>query len=159
MGGSHPAAVRTRSARRGGAARGDAGSGPGGESKRRDGLSPRLRLDVGRTVQVLQVAANQANSIALPLIAALAIAAGLPAIGENLQFPDLGGLMSYGAPLGEMNCRAGGYIARILHGERAGDLPVMQPESFEFIVNLKAAKGLGINLPESFIQQATQVIE
>jgi putative tryptophan/tyrosine transport system substrate-binding protein len=88
-----------------------------------------------------------------------AFATRLPALYPGREFADAGGLMVYGANLADNYRKAAGYVARILNGEKAGDLPFQQPTVFDFVVNLKTAKALGITLPESIMIRATEVIE
>jgi len=91
-------------------------------------------------------------------LAELASKAHLPAIFEERKFADEGGLMSYGASYGDLFRRSAGYVARILKGERPGDLPIEQPTKFELVVNLKTAKALHVGIPESILQRADEVI-
>ena len=89
----------------------------------------------------------------------LAANARLPAIYSNSQFVLAGGLMSYAADRDEQFRGAATYVGRILKGTKPADLPVQQPTKFEFIVNLKAAKQIGLTIPRSVIARADKVIE
>jgi putative tryptophan/tyrosine transport system substrate-binding protein len=67
--------------------------------------------------------------------------------------------MSYGPDQSDSYRQAGAYIGRVLKGEKAGDLPVMQPTMFDLFINLTTAKAIGLKLPESFFLRATEVID
>jgi len=75
------------------------------------------------------------------------------------SFMEAGGLMSYNASLGDQWRRAAYYVDRILKGAKPADLPVEQPMTFEFVINLKTAKALGLTIPPSILIQATEVIQ
>jgi putative tryptophan/tyrosine transport system substrate-binding protein len=92
-------------------------------------------------------------------IAKLAARYRLPAIYLERRYVEDGGLLSYGMNTPDLFRRAGGYVDKILKGEKPGDIPVEQPTRFELIVNLKAAKALGITVPSSIFAQADEVIE
>ena len=83
----------------------------------------------------------------------------LPAIYQWDLFVLDGGLISYGADLADIYRQSGAYTARVLKGEKPGDLPVMQPTKFDLFVNLKTAKALGITVPQTLLVAADDVIE
>jgi putative tryptophan/tyrosine transport system substrate-binding protein len=83
----------------------------------------------------------------------------LPAIGARGDFVDSGGLMSYGADQAELFRRAAVFVDKILKGAKAEDLPVEQPTKFEFIINLKAAKQIGLTIPPNVLVRADRVIK
>src|SRR5262249_25498593 len=88
----------------------------------------------------------------------LASEARLPAIYGAREYPEKGGLMSYGANYLDVFYRAAGYVVKILRGANAGDLPVEQPTKFELVVNLKTANALRLTIPESVLVRADEVI-
>src|SRR6266566_958343 len=83
----------------------------------------------------------------------------LPAMYYFPFFARDGGLISYGPDEADMFRQAAGYVDRILKGAKAGDLPVQQPTKYELVINLKAAKALGLTIPASFLQTADELIE
>ena len=93
------------------------------------------------------------------LIAELAGKYGLPVVYPYRDYVDLGGLMTYAPDLGELAQRLANDVHQILGGAKPGDIPYYQPNKFLLIVNLKAAKALGLDLPSSLIARADEVIE
>ena len=92
-------------------------------------------------------------------LAALAFEAAAARNYTNARFPIAGGLMSYGGNFFESHRIAGVYTARLIKGARPADLPVQHVKGFEFFVNLKAAKSLGITVSMSLLTTADKVIE
>jgi putative ABC transport system substrate-binding protein len=83
----------------------------------------------------------------------------LPAIYPQKEFVDEGGLMSYGVDFGDLYRRSAQYVDKILRGTKPADLPVQQATKFEFVINLKAAKQIGLTLSPEFLSRANQVIK
>jgi putative tryptophan/tyrosine transport system substrate-binding protein len=92
-------------------------------------------------------------------LAALAAQHAVPLIGAGREFVVEGGLIGYGADIVDTYRLTGGYVGRILKGEKPADLPVQQATKIELLINLKAAKALGITLPLSLLGRADEVIE
>jgi putative ABC transport system substrate-binding protein len=92
-------------------------------------------------------------------VADLAVKSRLPAIYRNLEFVEDGGLMAYGVNLNDQYRRAATYVDKILKGAKPADLPVEQPTKFEFIINLKAAKQIGLTIPPNVLARADKVIK
>jgi putative ABC transport system substrate-binding protein len=82
----------------------------------------------------------------------------LPAMYPSSEFVGLGGLMSYAPNYLDLFRRAASYVDKILKGEKPADLPVEQPKKFEFVINLKAAKQIGVTIPPNVLARADRVI-
>jgi putative tryptophan/tyrosine transport system substrate-binding protein len=126
--------------------------------------------DVGEIERTIAAFARNANGglMVLPdvsttnhrdLIIALAARHRLPAVYPYRFFAASGGLMSYGSDLADVHRRAASYVDRILKGAVPGDLPVQAPTKFEFVINLKTAKALGLTVPPRWLGRADEVIE
>jgi putative ABC transport system substrate-binding protein len=94
-----------------------------------------------------------------PRIADLAVQRRLPSIYQFRETVEAGGLMSYGPDRRHMYARPAEYVDKVLKGTKPADIPVEQPTKFEFVINLKTAKALGLTVPQSLLQRADEVIE
>src|SRR5262245_12794 len=149
-----------------------------GELGAMQGVAPSLRLDVsainvrdaGEIERGIATFVRQPNgglvTLGSPvtlthrdLIITLAARHKLPAIYTTRYFVTSGGLMSYGPDRTDLYRRAAGYVDRILKGEKPADLPVQAPTKYDLIVNLKAAKTLGLTVPPSLLARADEVLE
>jgi putative tryptophan/tyrosine transport system substrate-binding protein len=89
----------------------------------------------------------------------LAVRHRLPASYASREFVDAGGLMVYAVNYADLYRRAATYVAKIFKGAKPADLPVEQPTKFDFIINLKTSKALGLTLPDKLLALADEVIE
>ena len=92
-------------------------------------------------------------------IAELAARLRLPAMSQTQQFVEEGGLMAYGVNFGDLYRRAAGYVDKILKGRKPVDLPIEQPMKFELVINLKAAKQIGVEISPNVLARADRVIK
>ena len=92
-------------------------------------------------------------------IVGLALKSRLPSMYGNREFVDAGGLMSYRADIADSYRRVAYYVDRILKGAKPADLPVEQPTKFEFMINLKTAKQIGLTIPPEVLARATKLIK
>jgi putative tryptophan/tyrosine transport system substrate-binding protein len=132
---------------------------------------------LGRKIHVVYASTEQDLGTALRCVAALVVAPdarfigqreqlvtlatrhAIPTIYSNRVYTNAGGLMSYGASQLDAYRQAAIYVGRILSGEKPADLPVIQPTKFELAINLKAAKALGLQIPDRLLALADEVIE
>ena len=113
----------------------------------------------GRADAVLMLVLGGFASAHRTEIIELAIKGRLPVIYPNSQYVDAGGLMTYGVSLTDLDRRAATYVDKILKGAKPADLPVEQPTKFEFVINLKTAKQIGLTIPPNVLARADRVIK
>ena len=113
----------------------------------------------GRAEAVLMMAASAVAGNHRTEIIDLAVKSRLPVIYTFSSYVEAGGLMTYGVNLTDLDRRAATYVDKILKGAKPADLPVEQPKKFEFIVNLKAAKQIGLTIPPNVLVRADRVIK
>jgi ABC-type uncharacterized transport system substrate-binding protein len=130
-------------------------------------LDVRTPEDLGRAfdtgirqhVGALVVGIDALTQMHRRVIVDLAAKHRLPAIYASREFVDVGGLISYGVSYSDLYRRAAAFVDKIFKGAKPGDLPVEQPTRFELVINLKAAKALGLTIPQSVLARADEVIE
>jgi len=113
----------------------------------------------GQHANAINVFADALTVNNVTRVTALAAEHRLPAIYNFRLFTTNGGLVSYGADITDLLRRAGDYVDKILKGTKPADLPVEQPTKFDLVINLKAAKALGLEIPASLLARADEVIE
>jgi putative ABC transport system substrate-binding protein len=100
-------------------------------------------LFLARRVQLITLAAHQS----------------VPTIYPNREYPEAGGLMSYGPSLTDQFRQSGVYAGRVLRGEKPADMPVLRPPQFELVINAQTARVLGLTVPDKLLALADEVIE
>ena len=129
------------------------------EVRERDDLEPAFAAIKGDRAEALFMIRSPIVNDLAKRIANLAAESRLPAIYDEKRFPQLGGLMSYGTDLADLDRRAAIYIDKILKGAKPADLPIERPTKFELGINLKTAKALGLKIPAHLLMEADTVIE
>ena len=126
-----------------------------------EGIAASLKAGVSAGIKAIAVLGSPevSRTPVIKLVTDVAMNHHLPTIAPFRSYPDGGGLMSYGANQQDFYPRTGAFVARILKGARPGDLAIELPSKFVLIINLKAAKALGITIPRSILLRADEVIQ
>jgi putative tryptophan/tyrosine transport system substrate-binding protein len=123
-----------------------------------DDLAGAFTLATQQHADALYLIADVVFGLNIPQLVQLATGTRIPAMYPIRTIPDKGGLMSYGIVAGSGQRREGGYVAAILHGTKPTDLPVVAPDQFELVVNLRAAQAIGYTFPPAVVARATEII-
>jgi len=129
------------------------------EARGRDELEGAFAAMARERVDAFVVQSDPVFFTARSQIVLLAMKHRLPAVYQAREFPEVGGLMSYGDSVSYRFRRAAVYVDKILKGTKPGELPVEQSPKIEFVINLKTAKALGITVPQSLVVRADEVIQ
>ena len=126
---------------------------------REDHFTPTFGAMAAAGTDALVVLPNMFFTRSLGRLVSLLSQYKLPAMLEHRSYAEAGGLMSYGANVADLFRRAATYVDKILKGAKPADLPIEQPTRFDLVVNLKTARALGLTIPPSVLQQATEIIQ
>jgi putative ABC transport system substrate-binding protein len=121
-------------------------------------IEPMIRTAAKGHADAIIVLGNPIFNLQRQQVTDLVVKHRLPATYSQPEYVEAGGLMTYGTNYPELFRRAAAYVDKILKGARAADLPVEQPKKFEFIINLKAAKQIGLTIPPNVLARADKVI-
>ena len=130
-----------------------------GDIRRREDISRAFEAFRAEGVEAVSVSTDTVTQANRELIVQAATAARLPALYVAREFIDAGGLMTYGVDYSDLYRRAAGYVSRIFRGANPGVLPIETPVKFQMIVNLGAARAIGLEFPTSIISQADDVVD
>jgi putative tryptophan/tyrosine transport system substrate-binding protein len=129
------------------------------EIRRAEDIAPAFEALIKDRSEALYVVGDALLTTNRIRINTLALGARLPAVLPNREFAEVGGLMSYGPNFPDLLRRAAEYVDKILRGAKPADLPVEQPTKFDLVINLVAAKALGLQVPPTLLARADEVIE
>jgi putative ABC transport system substrate-binding protein len=129
------------------------------EARGADEIVPAFSIMIRERAEGLSTASGAVNNTNRRPIVDMAVKNRLPAVYHESQFVDDGGFMSYGPSLAEMFRGAATYVDKILKGTKPSDLPVEQPTKFEFVINLKTAKLIGLTIPPNVLARADKIIK
>jgi len=122
-------------------------------------IEPAIRTAAKGHADALMVLGNPIFNLQRQQVVELVVKHRLPATYSQPEYVEAGGLMTYGTNYPDLFRRAATYVDKILKGAKPDDLPVEQPKKFEFIVNLKAAKQIGLTIPPNVLARADKVIK
>jgi len=129
------------------------------EVTRSDEYEDAFRAAIEAHAEAINILASPIFNANRERLIGLAAQYRLPAIYETSEYVRSGGLMSYGPSLADLFRRAAGDVVKLLQGARIADLPVEQPTKFEFVINLKTGRSVGLAIPQSLLARADEVIE
>ena len=129
------------------------------EARERQEIDAAFAAMARERAEALLVLGDPMFSAHLERIVDMAAKHRLPGIFFSREFAEAGGLLSYSPNLADRYRRLATYVAKILKGAKPGDLPIEQPTKFEFVINLKTAKALGLTIPPSLLLRADEVIQ
>jgi len=124
-----------------------------------EGIQNALRTAQQKQIDAIMIGGGRTLFAERKRVVELVTKQRFPAIYPQKEFVEEGGLMSYGADFADLYRHAAGYVDKILKGAKPADLPVQQATKFEFVVNLKAAKQIGLTIPVNVLERANQVIK
>jgi putative ABC transport system substrate-binding protein len=129
------------------------------EARDADGVARAFEAMSRERVGGVNVMPDPALRALAPRIARLALRHRLASVSGDIDYPAAGGLLAYSASFHDLHRRAAVYVARILRGEKPGDLPVELPTTFELVINRKTARQLGLTIPPALLLRADRVLE